>query len=292
MIERPLSGRAPAIRLPKGAVDTQMHMYLPGFAAQPGGPPLPGGALPDAGQYRRVMAWLGIDRVIITQGNAHQRDNSNLLACLAEMGPIARGVAAVGAEEPDSALDQLAERGVVGARIMDLPGGAVGLDALEAVDDRAAARGWMLAVQFDGSHILEHEARLRKLKSRWVLDHHGKFFAGATPDSPQVAAVKRLIDRGNCWFKFAGVYESSRNGGPDYEDVAAVARAIAAHAPDRIVWGTNWPHNLARTTADYPDDAALTDTVLGWLPDEGARRLALVDNPERLFGLQPFARGN
>ncbi len=292
MIERPLSGRAPAIRLPKGAVDTQMHMYLPGFAAQPGGPPLPGGALPDAGQYRRVMAWLGIDRVIITQGNAHQRDNSNLLACLAEMGPIARGVAAVGAEEPDSALDQLAEGGVVGARIMDLPGGAVGLDALEAVDDRAAARGWMLAVQFDGSHILEHEARLRKLKSRWVLDHHGKFFAGATPDSPQVAAVKRLIDRGNCWFKFAGVYESSRSGGPDYEDVAAVARAIAAHAPDRIVWGTNWPHNLARTTADYPDDAALTDTVLGWLPDEGARRLALVDNPERLFGLQPFARGN
>ncbi len=292
MIERPLSGRAPAIRLPKGAVDTQMHMYLPGFAAQPGGPPLPGGALPDAGQYRRVMAWLGIDRVIITQGNAHQRDNSNLLTCLVEMGPIARGVAAVGAEEPDSALDRLAEGGVVGARIMDLPGGAVGLDALEAVDDRAAARGWMLAVQFDGSHILEHEARLRKLKSRWVLDHHGKFFAGATPDSPQVAAVKRLIDRGNCWFKFAGVYESSRSGGPDYEDVAAVARAIAAHAPDRIVWGTNWPHNLARTTADYPDDAALTDTVLGWLPDEGARRLALVDNPERLFGLQPFARGN
>ncbi len=292
MIERPLSGRVPAIRLPKGAVDTQMHMYLPGFAAQPGGPPLPGGALPDAGQYRRVMAWLGIDRVIITQGNAHQRDNSNLLACIAEMGPIARGVAAVGAEEPDSALDRLAEGGVVGARIMDLPGGAVGLDALEAVDDRAAARGWMLAVQFDGSHILEHEARLRKLKSRWVLDHHGKFFAGATPDSPQVAAVKRLIDRGNCWFKFAGVYESSRSGGPDYEDVAAVARVIAAHAPDRIVWGTNWPHNLARTTADYPDDAALTDTVLGWLPDEGARRLALVDNPERLFGLQPFARGN
>ncbi len=292
MIERPLSGRVPAIRLPKGAVDTQMHMYLPGFAAQPGGPPLPGGALPDAGQYRRVMAWLGIDRVIITQGNAHQRDNSNLLACIAEMGPIARGVAAVGAEEPDSALDRLAEGGVVGARIMDLPGGAVGLDALEAVDDRAAARGWMLAVQFDGSHILEHEARLRILKSRWVLDHHGKFFAGATPDSPQVAAVKRLIDRGNCWFKFAGVYESSRSGGPDYEDVAAVARVIAAHAPDRIVWGTNWPHNLARTTADYPDDAALTDTVLGWLPDEGARRLALVDNPERLFGLQPFARGN
>lgn len=292
MIERPLSGRAPLTRLPKGAVDTQMHMYLPGFAAQAGGPPLPGGALPDAGQYRRLMAWLGIDRVIITQGNAHQRDNSNLLACLADMGPVARGVAAIAGEEPDGALDALAEAGVVGARIMDLPGGAVGLAALEAVDARASARGWMMAVQFDGSHILEHEARLKRLRSRWVLDHHGKFFGGVTPDSPEVAAVRRLIDGGNCWFKFAGAYESSRSGGPDYADVAAVARAIAAHAPERIVWGTNWPHNLARTTESYPDDAALTDTVLGWLPDEEARRLALVGNPERLFGLPPFATGS
>ena len=292
MIERPLSGRVPLIRLPKGAVDTQMHMYLPGFAAQAGGPPLPGGALPDAGQYRRLMSWLGIDRVIITQGNAHQRDNSNLVACLAEMGPIARGVAAIAGEEPDGALDALAEAGVVGARIMDLPGGAVGLEALEAVDARASTRGWMVAVQFDGGNILEHEARLKKLKSRWVLDHHGKFFAGITPDSPEVAAVRRLIDGGNCWFKFAGVYESSRSGGPDYADVAAVARAIAAHAPERVVWGTNWPHNLAKTTEDYPDDAALTDTVLGWLPDDGGRRLALVDHPERHFGLRPFTTGS
>ncbi|MCD2183841.1 amidohydrolase family protein [Rhizobium sp. GN54] len=292
MIERPLSGRAPLTRLPKGAVDTQMHMYLPGFSAQAGGPPLPGGALPDAGQYRRLMAWLGIDRVIITQGNAHQRDNSNLLACLADMGPVARGVAAIAGEEPDGALDALAGAGVAGARIMDLPGGAVGLAALEAVDARASARGWMVAVQFDGSHILEHEARLKRLRSRWVLDHHGKFFGGVTPDSPEVAAVRRLIDGGNCWFKFAGAYESSRSGGPDYADVAAVACAIAAHAPERIVWGTNWPHNLARTTESYPDDAALTDTVLGWLPDEEARRLALVDNPERLFGLPPFATGS
>lgn len=289
MIVRQLSGRAPAVRLPSGTVDTQMHMYLPGFPARPGGPPLPGGALPDADQYRQVMAWLGIDRVIITQGNAHQRDNANLVACLNEMGSVARGVAAIDGEVPDSELDALSSAGVVGARIMDLPGGAVGLDALEAVDARAAPRGWMLAVQFDGSDILDHEGRLKKLRSRWVLDHHGKFFRGASPESAEVAALKRLIDKGNCWFKFAGAYESSRRGGPGYEDVAAVARAIAAHAPERIVWGTNWPHNLARTTEDYPDDALLSDTVLGWLPDDAARRLALVDNPVRLFNLETFA---
>ncbi|GGA79407.1 D-galactarolactone isomerase [Brucella endophytica] len=288
MLVRTLSGTPPKTILPKGAVDTQMHMYLPGFPALPGGPPLPAGELPGPDQYRQLMRWLGISRVIITQGNAHQRDNSNLIACLKEMGDIARGVASIDGDTPDAELDALAEAGVVGARIMDLPGGAVGLSALEAIDERAASRAWMLAVQFDGSNILEHEARLAKLRSRWVLDHHGKFFSGVTPDSPQIDAVKRLIDGGNCWFKFAGVYESSKSGGPDYADVAAVARAIAAYAPERIVWGTNWPHNLAKTQEEYPDDAALTDTVLSWLPDEAALRLALVDNPERLFGLPPF----
>lgn len=167
---------------------------------------------------------------------------------------------------------------------MDLPGGAIGLNALEAIDARASARGWMLAVQFDGSDILSHEPRLAQLKSRWVFDHHGKFFSGTTPDSPQIAALKRLVDKGRCWFKFAGCYESSKSGGPDYADVAAVARAMAAHAPERIVWGTNWPHNLAREQDQYPDDAALTDTVLGWFADGDARKLALVDNPEALYG--------
>lgn len=285
MLVRTLSGNPPKTKLPKGAVDTQMHAYLPGYPSLPGGPGLPAGDLPMPAQYLEFMRWIGIDRVIVTQGNAQQRDNSNLNACLAEFGSTARGVCVIDSTTSDAELARLSAAGNVGARIMDLPGGAVNLGELEAVDSKAASQGWMLAVQFDGSNILDHEARLAKLKSRWVLDHHGKFFAGVTPDSPQVAAVKRLIDGGRCWFKFAGVYESSKSGGPDYADVAAVAREIAAYAPERIVWGTNWPHNLAREQADYPNDAALTDTVLGWLPDDTARHLALVKNPEELYGL-------
>jgi D-galactarolactone isomerase len=266
-----------------------MHMYLPGYPSLPGGPGLPAGALPDPDQYRQLMQWLGIDRVIITQGNAHQRDNSNLVACLDIMGDVARGVGIIDGTTNDAEMVRLSEAGIVGARIMDLPGGAVDLKELETVDAKAAAHGWMLAVQFDGSNILHHEARLANLKSRWVFDHHGKFFSGVTPDSEEISAVKRLIDAGNCWFKFAGVYESSKTGGPDYADIAAVAREIANYAPERIVWGTNWPHNLAREQADYPDDAALTDTVLGWLPNENARHLALIENPQTLFGLQEWS---
>ncbi|KGE00921.1 amidohydrolase family protein [Rhizobium sp. YS-1r] len=285
MLVRTLSGNPPKTRLPKGAVDTQMHAYLPGFPSLPGGPGLPAGELPTPAQYLELMRWLGIERVIVTQGDAQQRDNSNLNACLAEFGSIARGVCVIDSTTSEEELDRLSAAGNVGARIMDLPGGAVDLSELEAVDAKAASRNWMIAVQFDGSHILDHEERLGRLKSRWVFDHHGKFFSGVTPDSPQIDAVKRLIDGGNCWFKFAGVYESSKAGGPDYADVAAVAREIAKYAPDRIVWGTNWPHNLAREQADYPDDAALTDTVLGWLPDEAARYRALVENPQELYGL-------
>lgn len=285
MLVRTLSGKKPKIGLPKGSVDTQMHMYLPGYPALPGGPGLPAGDLPTPEHYRQLMDWLGIGRVIITQGNAQQRDNGNIIACLKEMGDVARGVAAVGADVSDAELDALGEAGVVGLRIMDLPGGATDLSALETLDAKAAARGFMLAIQFDGSHILDHETRLAALKSRWVFDHHGKFFSGVTVESPQIAATRRLIDAGKCWFKFAGVYESSKSGGPAYEDVAEIARMLASHAPERIVWGTNWPHNLAREQKDYPDDASLTDTVLGWLPDETSLHRALIDNPEELFGL-------
>jgi len=284
MLVRKLSGEAPRTPMPRGATDTQIHLYLDGFPAQPGGPPIPAGT-PGIDEYRQVMNWLGIDRLVVTIGNAYQRDNSCLLECLRRLGDIARGVAAITGETSAADMRRLTDGGVRGARIMDLPGGAVGLDELSGVDARAAEFDWVVAVQFDGSHILDHMAALTAIRSNWILDHHGKFLSGIAPHDPRIYAVKRLIDKGNCWFKFAGCYESSRTSGPDYEDIAAVARDIAATAPERIVWGTNWPHNLAATTDAYPDDAVLLDTVLGWIPDRH-HQAVLVDNPAKLFGFQ------
>lgn len=284
---RKLTGEKPAHSFPRGAVDTQMHMYLPGFPACEGGPGLPVGELPDASAYRKVMKWLGIDRMIITQGNAHQCDNSNLLACVQEMGECARAVAVVTAETSQKELQNLADGGVVGVRIMDLPGGAVGLADLEAIDAIAADMGWMMAIQFNGSDLPLHAFRLLKLKSRWVFDHHGKFFQGYAQE--HIDLVKQLLDGGNTWFKFAGCYETSKTGSPDYRDIAEMARLIGAYSPERIVWGTNWPHNGATTTQTYPDEAQLADLAMSWLPNEAARHRALVENPEELFGLPPAA---
>ncbi|MEE3071284.1 MAG: amidohydrolase family protein [Pseudomonadota bacterium] len=282
MIDRKLTGEPPKTILPKGTIDTQMHLYVPGYPAVDGGPGLPPAPLPTPDMYRQTMEWLGIDRVVITQGNAHQKDNACLLACLAEMGDVARGVAVIDSQTSEAEVARLDAAGVVGARIMDLPGGAVGLSDLEAVDAICANAGWMTAVQFDGTALPELESRLAALQSRWVLDHHGKIFGGVTDE--HIAVIKRLIDKGNVWFKFAGCYEATLTSGPDYPDIAKVAREIAAYAPERIVWGTNWPHNLAKKTEDYPDDAALLDTVMGWLSDEKAMQLALVYNPQSLYG--------
>lgn len=285
MIDRKLTGAPPATHMPIGATDTQMHMYLPGFAYRADGVGAPQDPLPDPAMYRRAMDWLGIDRVVITQGNAHGLDNGNLLACLRAMGACARGVAVIDADTTEAEILALSEGGVTGARIMDLPGGAVGLDQLEAVDAKAFDADWMMAVQFDGSALSELEPRLAALKSRWVLDHHAKIFEGAT--AAHVDVIKRLIDGGNVWFKFAGCYESSKTGGPAYEDIAQVAREIAAHAPERIIWGTNWPHNMARKTEDYLDDGHLLDLAMSWLPDDAARHRTLVETPQSLFGFPP-----
>lgn len=284
MIPRTYTGAKPRHTLPEGTIDTQTHMYLPDFPAAAGAMALPDAPLPGPDEYRKVMEWLGISRVVITQGNAHGLDNSNLLAALAEMGDTARGVACITGQTSDAELQRLHDGGVRGARVMDLNGGFVKLDQLEQVQARAKIMGWMMAVQFDGSHIAAHYDRLSRLQTNWVLDHHGKFFAGITPDSPELAQVKRLIDKGNCWFKFSGCYESSRSGGPDYADIAAVARDIAAHAPERIVWGTNFPHNMAPALGHYPDDAALMDLALDWMGNDDTRRRALVDTPAALYG--------
>lgn len=284
-MERTLTGTAPRLKAPPGAVDTQMHCYLPGFPSAPGALPLPEGRTgPDA--YREVMAWLGIERLVCVQGNAHGADNDNLLAVLESFGPVARGVGVVTPETTQEELERLHAGGVRGARIMDLPGGAVGLGALAAVEPMAHAMGWVVNVQFDGGAILDHLPALERIEARWVLDHHGKFFAGAAPGDERIAAVKRLIDRGNCWFKLAGCYESSRTGAPGYDDVSAVARDIVAHAPERVIWGTNWPHNLIKKAEDYPSDADLLDLLLDWAPSAADRRAILAETPAALYGFE------
>jgi D-galactarolactone isomerase len=140
-----------------------------------------------------------------------------------------------------------------------------------------------------GDRIAQLESLLAKLPCPLVIDHLGRVPPAAGPDHPGFAAVRRLLDRGNTYVKLSGAYHDSVSGPPAYADMAPIARTYAAAAPERMVWGSDWPHPTVPAAADKPDDAHLLDLLLDWVPDEGARRRVLVDNPEKLYGFTPLA---
>lgn len=279
-MSRPLDGPRPALQTPPLATDTHMHFYLDGFAGQPGGPPPPEPAT--IADYAVVQKRLGLERTVIVQPNAYQANNSCLLACLEAMGESARAVAVVTPETSEAELERMHALGVRGARIMQLPGGAVGIAQMQAVEAKVAPLGWHLIVQFDGRDLALHEAALRGLRGTYIIDHIGKFLEPVSPGDPSFTGMLKLLDRGNCYVKLAGCYETSRSGAPRFEDVGALARGFVAHAPERIVWGSNWPH-VGVGSEDYPDDAHLLDVLADWTDDDEVLQQILVDTPARLY---------
>lgn len=278
---RPLDGPSPQLATPKGATDCHMHLYLDGYPARPGGPSIAELATP--ADYARVQRRLGLERVVITQSNAYQFDNGATLAGLKAIGSdLARAVIAVGPETTEADLAAYHTLGVRGARIMNLPGGAVGIDGMPEVEARVRNFGWHLMVQFDGREIEHHRPALEAIAADYIIDHTGKFLEPVSADDARVDTLLRLIDRGNAWFKIAGLYETSRLGAPDFADVAPIARRVIEHAPERVIWGSNWPH-VGVPREDYPDDAVLLDNLLD-LADAATCQRILVDNPAALYG--------
>ncbi len=282
---RTLEGQPPQIALPQGSVDCHIHLFDSAkYEGQPGGPNPPPDAL--IGHYEKVQKWLGIDRVVITQGNAYQFDNRCILEGLDHFGDSARAIVAIRPDISDEDINAMSARGVCGARIMDILQGAMGLDGLMDVNARVHPFGWSLIVQFDGRNMVEHVPLLEKIQGNYVIDHTGKFLEPVAVDSPAFKALLNLVERGNCYVKLAGCYETSITGYPDYQDVATLSRALIKHAPERIIWGTNFPHNMATSAETYPDDVHLLDLVNAWAETDSVRHKIFVDNPVRLYGFQ------
>jgi D-galactarolactone isomerase len=259
-----------------------MHLYLPGFEAQLGGPSI--AELATAADYREVQQRLLLERVVVTQSNANQFDNRAILQGVAEIGQQrARAIVAVAPDASDSEIDAMHTQGARGARIMQLPGGAVAIEGLAAVEERIRAFGWHLMVQFNGREIDDYMATLKAIKTNYIIDHIGKFMPPVAADDPRVDQLLSLLDRGNAWVKICGGYETSLSGGPEYADVGSIAKRLIQHAPERVVWGSNWPH-VAVPRELYPDDAEQLDVLLPWA-DESARQKILVDNPAALYGI-------
>ena len=273
----------PRLVAPLGACDTHVHVYDAAAPRAPG-TPMPGQFTID--DYLAVQRRLGFERVIVVQPNAYADDNSLALGALARLGARARGVAVVKPGVSDAELARLTTAGVRGLRIMTLLGGTLGFEVMDELMARVDAFGWHANIQLDGRELPQREAQIKRLPGRFVIDHVGKFLEPVPVAHEAFGALLRLVDTGRCWVKLSAPYETSRLGPPGYDDVAALARALVRHAPERLLWASNWPHPSA-PQLHRPDDADLLDLLLAWAPDARVRQRILVDNPAELYGFTP-----
>jgi len=270
----------PKIAVPAGACDTHMHFYDEKIPAAPG-TFLPGTFTVD--DYRALQKQLGLERVVVVQANAYADNNTVAVAALRQLGASARGVAVVRPSVPDAEIERLTNAGMRAVRIMTLHGALLGFDVMDEVVARVHPFGWHANIQLDGRELPKYEAQIRRLPGRFVIDHNGKFLEPVKESSEEFKALLRLLDSGRCWVKLSAPYETSKSGAPKYEDVSVLARALVRHAPQRMLWASNWPHPAARKPSP-PDDVALLDLLAEWAPEEATRRRILVDNPAELYG--------
>ena len=267
------------IRVPPGACDTHMHFYDESVPGAPG-TFLPGHFPVEA--YRELQKRLGLERVIVVQPNAYADDNTVTLDSIRKIGKTAKGVAVVRPTVADGELERLTRGGICAVRIMTLHGGMLGFDVMDAVMARVHPFGWHANLQLDGRELPGYEAQIKRLPGRFVIDHTGKFLEPVAPSSAPFKSLLRLVDTGRCWVKLSAPYETSRTGAPKYTDVGVLAKALVRHAPERMLWASNWPHPSARKPTP-PRDEDLLELLADWAPDEATQRRILVDNPSELY---------
>ena len=271
----------PVLITPPGACDCHMHIFDSRF-------PLAANARrqeSDApvSEYRKVQRRLGLERVVVVQPTAYGKDNRCTEAAIAELGEGARGVAVVDDTVTDAELERLTRAGMRGVRFRMLDTPELPWELLPTMAARLAAFGWHIQFQMDGRYLHERVALLESLPCTVVVEHIGKFLEPVPVSHPGFQALLRLTDTGRYWVKLSGAYMMSKSGPPLYEDIGVLAKALVKHAPERLVWASNWPHPLPSRTA-APDDAQVLDVLLDWAPDEKIRNRILSDNPAVLYG--------
>ena len=277
----PLNDSLPKLQAPAGTCDTHMHIYDSRYPTAPTATFTP----PDASvaDYLKVRARLGITRTVVVQPSTYGTDNRCTLAAIAALGDSARGIAVVDQTVTDAELDRLTKAGIRGIRYFMMPGGVLSWDDVDKLAPRVTAFGWTLNLQLDGRTFPEYEERVKRWPGTLVIDHTGKFLEPVPVDHPGVKTIQRLLENGRTYLKLAGPYETSKKGPPYYDDVGALAKTFVKTAPERMMWASNWP--MPNPPGGIkPDDAAMLDIMLDWVPDEKIRNKVLVDNPARLYG--------
>ena len=279
------AGTEPAtLEAPAGACDCHHHIYdaMRFPPATPAGPIVPDARLEE---FRLLQQRIGTSRNIVVTPSAYVVDNRVTLDAIATLGANARGVAVVHPTVTDGELKVLADRGIRGIRfsITDPATAATSIDMIEPLSKRVTALGWHVQINMGPDQIVAAESLWNRLPSTIVFDHMGHVPQPAGLSHPVYTVIRKLVDKGRTWVKLSVTYDNTKDGPPGYADITKVAQAYVKAAPERLVWGSNWPHP---NEPKKPNDAMLFDLMSRWAPDAPTRNRILVQNPAELYGFE------
>jgi predicted TIM-barrel fold metal-dependent hydrolase len=291
-LARTAHAAGPLADMPAGAIDCHNHIVgpmakYPMAANRTYSPPEASVA-----QLRALRTQLGVARNVIVQPSFYGFDNSQLVDALNELGASARGIAVVPQDVPDSELQRLASKGVTGVRLNLATAGVrdpkVAIEAIDAFAPRFEAMGWHIQINTGLPVVAAIAPTVASLKVPVVFDHMGNLQAEKGVNQPGFGALVDLVKSRNVYVKLSAPYNLSKRA--DWADVVPFAKALIAAGPDRMLWGTNWPHpGNARgpisqvTRYQVVDNPALLRIFAEECPDSAMRKMILVDTPQRLY---------
>jgi len=274
--------------VPDGACDSHHHIYDPRFPYNPKAVLTPPYAT--VTDYKALQKRLGTSRNVMVQPSTYGTDNSCLLDVLAQMGENARAVCVVNSSVTDAELKKLHAAGTRGVRIQFGLGNPVGADEVMPLAKRIAAMGWHIQTNMPPEQLVQMESVLLGLPCPVIVDHLGR---AVDDKGPQYVTVRKLLDSGHGWVKVSGAYLYGGGTPPDYAGASAAAMGYIKAAPERCVWGSDWPHPDATKKLNpvaMPDDVTLLNLMAKWAPDAKLRHRILVENPETFYGFDPKQR--
>jgi len=274
----------PKLTAPEHACDCHMHIYDAARFPMPPSPRVPPGNA-TVSDYRMLQKRIGTTRVVVVQPRNYAIDNRVTVDAVAQLGPNARGVAVLHPTVTEAELRKLHEGGIRGIRFTlgDPKTAVVKVDMIEPLAKRVADLGWHVQFNVEGEQIVELADLLRRLPTQLVFDHLANPTLPAGIEHASHAIVRGLVDRGRTWVKLSGAYSNSKIGPPSYPEATRTAQAFVKAAPERLVWGSDWPHPTMPND-NKPNDALLFDLLAEWAPDGATRNRILVRNPEALYG--------
>ncbi len=269
----------PVLIAPPNATDCHHHIYDSRFKVAPTATLRPGDAT--VADYRKLQARIRTSRNIVVQPSTYGTDNALLVEALGQFGAQARGVAVVDTSVTDAELDRLHKAGVRGIRFNLVQAGATTPAMVEPLAARVNERGWHVQFHLLAAQIAEMAPLFARVPAQMVFDHMGRLPEPEGIRHPAFKVIAELVQKNRAWVKLSGAYMDTKLGPPAYADTSAVAKAYLDLAPERMVWGSDWPHPTEKVK---PDDAILFDLLLGWAPNEATRQRLLVENPAKLYG--------